>query len=179
MGKDLYDNVPAAKALFEQANEILGFRITDIMFAGTDEEQTDPRHPTRRIPPLGHHGQGAGREARCRRRTLARRIFSPGGGRRSFVRRRSAARFQTCDGHAESLRSRTRYDGDSRSGRQGRGGDLRVDRRRGRGRQLQLPRPTGHLGQRRSGRCRLCQTQGRRAPNAHCVCPWAVHSTRR
>ena len=38
MGKDLYDNVPEAKALFEQANEILGFRITDIMFAGTPEE---------------------------------------------------------------------------------------------------------------------------------------------
>ena len=35
MGKDLYDNVPAAKELFEKANEILGFRITDIMFAGT------------------------------------------------------------------------------------------------------------------------------------------------
>ena len=38
MGKDLYDNQPAAKALFEQANEILGFRITDLMFAGTDED---------------------------------------------------------------------------------------------------------------------------------------------
>ena len=38
MGKDLYENVPEAKALFEQANEILGFRITDIMFSGTDEE---------------------------------------------------------------------------------------------------------------------------------------------
>ena len=38
MGKDLYDNVPEAKALFEQANEILGFRITYIMFSGTDEE---------------------------------------------------------------------------------------------------------------------------------------------
>lgn len=38
MGKDLYDNVPEAKKLFEQANDILGFRITDIMFAGTDEE---------------------------------------------------------------------------------------------------------------------------------------------
>ena len=38
MGKDLYDNVAEAKALFEQANEILGFRITDIMFSGTDEE---------------------------------------------------------------------------------------------------------------------------------------------
>lgn len=38
MGKDLYDNVPMAKEMFEKANEILGFRITDIMFAGTDEE---------------------------------------------------------------------------------------------------------------------------------------------
>lgn len=38
MGKDLYANVPIAKELFEKANEILGFRITDIMFEGTDEE---------------------------------------------------------------------------------------------------------------------------------------------
>ncbi len=38
MGKDLYDNNPLAKKLFEQANEILGYRITDIMFNGTDDE---------------------------------------------------------------------------------------------------------------------------------------------
>ena len=38
MGKELYDTVPAAKELFEKANEILGFRITDIMFNGTAEE---------------------------------------------------------------------------------------------------------------------------------------------
>ena len=38
MGKELYENHPLAKELFEKANEILGFRITDIMFAGTDEE---------------------------------------------------------------------------------------------------------------------------------------------
>ncbi len=38
MGKDLYDNSDIAKSMFEQANEILGFRITDIMFAGTDED---------------------------------------------------------------------------------------------------------------------------------------------
>jgi len=38
MGKDLYDGSEEAKALFEQANDILGFRITDIMFSGTDEE---------------------------------------------------------------------------------------------------------------------------------------------
>ena len=38
MGKDLYENSPLAKELFERANEILGFRITDIMFEGTAEE---------------------------------------------------------------------------------------------------------------------------------------------
>ncbi len=38
MGKDLYDNSPIAKEYFEKANEILGFRITDIMFEGSDEE---------------------------------------------------------------------------------------------------------------------------------------------
>ena len=38
MGKDLYETSPVAKGLFEKANDILGFRITDIMFDGTDEE---------------------------------------------------------------------------------------------------------------------------------------------
>ena len=38
MGKDLYDTQPKAKDLFEKANEILGFRITDIMFSGTAED---------------------------------------------------------------------------------------------------------------------------------------------
>nr|MBC7611815.1 ACP S-malonyltransferase [Pseudopedobacter sp.] len=38
MGKDLYENSALAKELFEKANEILGFRITDIMFSGTDEQ---------------------------------------------------------------------------------------------------------------------------------------------
>lgn len=38
MGKDLYEASEEAKSLFEKANEILGFRITDIMFNGTDEE---------------------------------------------------------------------------------------------------------------------------------------------
>lgn len=47
MGKDLYDNIPLAKDLFEQANEILGFRITDIMFAGeeADLKQTKVTQP--------------------------------------------------------------------------------------------------------------------------------------
>lgn len=38
MGKDLYENHPKAKEMFEKANEILGFRITDLMFEGTDED---------------------------------------------------------------------------------------------------------------------------------------------
>ena len=38
MGKDLYDNFPKAKELFNQANEILGFNITNIIFNGTDED---------------------------------------------------------------------------------------------------------------------------------------------
>ena len=38
MGKELYESNPKAKELFEKANEILGFRITDIMFEGSEEE---------------------------------------------------------------------------------------------------------------------------------------------
>ena len=47
MGKDLYDRSEQARDLFEKANEILGFRITDIMFGGTDEDlkQTNVTQP--------------------------------------------------------------------------------------------------------------------------------------
>lgn len=47
MGKELYDSNSEAKAMFEKANEILGFRITDSMFSGTDEElkQTSVTQP--------------------------------------------------------------------------------------------------------------------------------------
>ncbi|ASU32128.1 ACP S-malonyltransferase [Mucilaginibacter xinganensis] len=47
MGKDLYEKSEQARALFEQANEILGFRITDLMFDGTDEDlkQTNVTQP--------------------------------------------------------------------------------------------------------------------------------------
>lgn len=47
MGQDLYDQNPLAKDLFEQANDILGFRITDIMFAGTADQlkQTNVTQP--------------------------------------------------------------------------------------------------------------------------------------
>ncbi|HLN52225.1 MAG TPA: ACP S-malonyltransferase [Lentimicrobium sp.] len=43
MGKNLYDTNPEAKSLFEKANEILGFRITDLMFEGTDEDLRQTR----------------------------------------------------------------------------------------------------------------------------------------
>lgn len=47
MGKDLYENTALAKELFDKADEILGFKITDIMFAGTDEQlkQTNVTQP--------------------------------------------------------------------------------------------------------------------------------------
>lgn len=47
MGKDLYENNVLAKELFDKADEILGFKITDIMFAGTDEQlkQTNVTQP--------------------------------------------------------------------------------------------------------------------------------------
>ena len=47
MGKDLYDNDLKAKELFEKANTVLGFRITDVMFGGTDEDlkQTEITQP--------------------------------------------------------------------------------------------------------------------------------------
>ena len=50
MGKELYDNSPLAKELFDKANDILGYRITDIMFNGTDEElkQTKVTFPPQR-----------------------------------------------------------------------------------------------------------------------------------
>jgi [acyl-carrier-protein] S-malonyltransferase len=47
MGKELYETSSLAKAMFEQANIIIGFRISDIMFSGTDEElrQTNVTQP--------------------------------------------------------------------------------------------------------------------------------------
>lgn len=38
MGKDLYEAYPVAREMFEQANEVLGFRLTDVLFDGTDED---------------------------------------------------------------------------------------------------------------------------------------------
>ncbi len=44
MGKDLYDNFPKAKAVFEQANDILGVRFTDTLFSETEEFLMDTRY---------------------------------------------------------------------------------------------------------------------------------------
>lgn len=48
MGRELYESSPIARDLFEQANEIIGFRITDLMFTGTDEDlkQTNVTQPS-------------------------------------------------------------------------------------------------------------------------------------
>src|SRR5687768_3389552 len=48
MGKELYESSALAKQVFENANEILGFRITDMMFNGTDEDlrQTNVTQPS-------------------------------------------------------------------------------------------------------------------------------------
>ena len=48
MGKDLYENYPSAKKMFKKANDILGFKITDIMFDGNDEDlrQTNVTQPS-------------------------------------------------------------------------------------------------------------------------------------
>ena len=57
MGKDIYDNEQLAKELFDKADEILGFKITDIMFAGTDEQlkQTNVTQPAVFLTVLFQH----------------------------------------------------------------------------------------------------------------------------
>ncbi len=48
MGRDLHDRSPLAKEMFEKANSLLGFRITDLMFEGSDEDlkQTKVTQPS-------------------------------------------------------------------------------------------------------------------------------------
>ena len=184
MGKDLYDNVPEAKALFEQANEILGFRITDIMFAGTDEElkQTKVTQPAvflhsvimakaLGVKPDAVAGHSLGEFSAL---VVAGALSFEDGLR--LVSKRAMAMQAACEAAA-------RYDGgDPRSGRrQGRGGE---------------PAPSvdgvvvaanyncpGQLvisGSRGGGRRRLRESS--RPPeraNARCACRWAVRSTRR
>ena len=106
MGKDLYDNNPLAKEMFEKANEILGFRITDLMFAGTDEDLrqtkvTQPAiflHSVILAKTLGDQFQPdmtAGQ--------LIRRILCLGSCRSIVFRGRLGISFQTCHGYAKRL----------------------------------------------------------------------------
>ena len=130
MGKDLYENNPLAKEMFEKANEILGFRITDLMFAGTDEDlrQTKVTQPAiflhsvilaktlgDQFKPDMTAGHSLGEF--CCSRSL---VF----------RRRTCSGIQTCYGDAESLRSHP-LDNGCRSGIAGRKSrrDLRKHRR--------------------------------------------------
>ena len=79
MGKDLYDKSTLAKDMFEKANSFLGFRITDLMFSGTDEDLkqtkvTQPAiflHSTILAAVLGDSFQ-----TRYGCRSFSRRIFS-------------------------------------------------------------------------------------------------------
>ena len=83
MGKDLYENFPLAKELFEKANDILGYRITDIMFEGTDE---DLRQTKVTQPAVFLH-------------------FCLGSCWCFVIRRRIETGVCTCHGYAESMRS--------------------------------------------------------------------------
>ena len=134
MGKDLYENNPLAKEMFEKANEILGFRITDLMFAGTDEDLrqtkvTQPAiflHSVILAKTLGDQfkpDMTAGH-------SLGEFSALVAAGALSFFRRRTCSGIQTCYGDAESLRSHP-LDNGCRSGIAGRKSrrDLRKHRR--------------------------------------------------
>ncbi len=119
MGKDLYENSPEAKELFEKANEILGFRITDLMFNGTDEDlKQNQSNPTGDIPSLRDSGQLADRNPGYGSRPLPGRILSPGRCQSFIFRRRITPGTRQSAGDAKSLRSQSFYHG--RSDRNGR-----------------------------------------------------------
>ena len=79
MGKDLYDNNPIAKELFDKADEILGFSITNILFNGTDEELEETKVTARSFSTQRSQRSLSGRRLLPRHgsRPLIGRIFSP------------------------------------------------------------------------------------------------------
>ena len=108
MGKDLYENNPLAKELFDKADEILGYKITDIMFAGTDEElkQTKVTQPAVFLHSVI--------KALCTPELvpdMVGGIFCFSGCRRVKLRRRFEVSVCSCHGDAESLRDEAFYDG--------------------------------------------------------------------
>ena len=161
MGKDLYDNVPAARELFEKANEILGFRITDIMFAGTDEELRQTRvtqpavflHSVIMAKALGVEPDAvAGHSLGEFSALVVAGALSFEDGLK-LVSKRAMAMQAACEAQPGTMAAILGLD---------RGGDLRVDRRRGGRRQLQLPGTARHFGRRGGRGCGLRKGQGRR-----------------
>ena len=157
MGKDLYDNVPEAKALFEQANEILGFRITDIMFAGTDEElkQTKVTQPAvflhsvimakaLGVEPDAVAGHSLGEFSAL---VVAGALSFEDG--LKLVSKRAMAMQAACEAQPGTMAAILGLDDKTVEE------ILRVDRRRGGRRQLQLPGAARHFGRRGGRGCGL------------------------
>jgi acyl transferase domain-containing protein len=97
IGLDLYEKSSLAREMFNTANTLLGFPITEIMFTGSDEElkQTKFRHSCRCAWRKVQTGND------CRSFTWG--ILRPGGQQGSVVRERTAACIKKSHGHAESL----------------------------------------------------------------------------
>ena len=116
MGKDLYENSPEAKELFEKANEILGFRITDLMFNGTDEDlkQTKVTQPAIFL----HSVILANSLTETPDMVAGHSLLSPGRCQSFIFRRRITPGTRQSAGDAKSLRSQSFYHG--RSDRNGR-----------------------------------------------------------
>ncbi len=116
MGKTLYDVLKLPNNLFEQANDIIRFRISDIMFNGSDEDlkQTDVTQPA-----VFLHSVIRFRHYRCATsgyggRALAWRIFSLGSCNQTFrFEEAFTARQHSGQSHAKSLRNPTFCHGSS------------------------------------------------------------------
>lgn len=173
MGKDLYDNVPEAKELFEKANDILGFRITDIMFAGTDDElkQTKVTQPAVFLHSvIMAKALGVNPTLPQDTRWVSSRPWSWPVPSRFEDGLKLVS--EACHGHAGRLRGTARHDGrHPRPGRPRSRRNLRISRRHRRSGQLQLPRPARDLGCRGSRRRSLRKSQGRPVRAAPCACP--------
>ena len=114
MGKDLYDNNATAKELFEKANEILGYRITDIMFEGTDDDlkQTKVTQPAVFLHSvISAICMGdAFQPAMTAGHSLGEFSALVAAGALSFEDG-SASGLRSCYGYAEGLRGSSLYDG--------------------------------------------------------------------
>ena len=146
MGKELYENSPRAKELFEKANDILGFRITDMMFNGTeaDLKQTKVTQPAIFLHSV----------------ILADSLtekpdMTAGHSLGEFSALVAAKALSLEDGlrlvHARALKSLRSHPFDNggclRHGRRSRGENMRGNRRSSRARQLQQPRTDCHFRQ--------------------------------